>query len=160
VPADAAFDPRRDATSRLYEYRIWRDAAPSPFWRRFAWHLHGALDVTAMREAAAAVSGTHDFRAFRASDADPVRSTVRRVLESRLDEGERVLVYRIEANAFLKHMVRALVGTLVEIGRSKRSAGEMAELLRRGDRRDAGATAPALGLVLKAVRYDAPTSAP
>src|SRR5439155_898253 len=116
---DDAFDPRRDARSRVYEYRILNAPAPSPFWRRHAWHVPELLDARAMDEAAAELVGEHDFAAFRGADAEPVHSTVRRVLESRVD-GRPVLVYRIEATAFLKHMVRNIVGTLVEVGRGER----------------------------------------
>jgi tRNA pseudouridine38-40 synthase len=107
-----------------------------------------------MAAAAAALAGEHDFAAFAAVDAAPVRSTVRRVLESRLgvEEGG-LLVYRIEANAFLKHMVRNVVGTLVEVGRGERPADTMAALLAGRDRTRAGATAPPHGLTLVAVRY-------
>jgi tRNA pseudouridine38-40 synthase len=149
-----AFDPRRDARRRRYAYRIWRAPAPSPFWRRYSWHLRGPLDLGAMEAAATAVIGEHDFGAFRASDAEPVRSTVRRVYASRFEVSDPLLVYRIEANAFLKHMVRTLIGTFVEIGRGQRPAASMADLLAVGDRRQAGATAPAHGLVLERVLYD------
>src|SRR5678816_251061 len=104
------------------------------------------------------VVGSHDFRAFRASDADPVRSTVRQVLESRLETRGALLVYRIEANAFLKHMVRTLVGTLVEIGRGPRPAASMAALGDGAVRGAAGPTAPPHGLILKHVRYDEPST--
>jgi tRNA pseudouridine38-40 synthase len=158
-PVADAFDPRRDARRRCYAYRIWRAPAPSPFWRRYAWHLWGPLDVDAMQAGAAAVVGEHDFRALRARDAEPVRSTVRHVYESRFETRGALLVYRIEANAFLKHMVRTLMGTFVEIGRGQRSAASVPALLATGDRREAGATAPAHGLVLESVRYDEPSSA-
>src|SRR5690349_16737073 len=71
---DDAFDPRRHATSRLYVYRIWNGPAPSPFWRRFAWHVTRPLDVDAMATGAAALVGEHDFAAFRAADPDAPRS--------------------------------------------------------------------------------------
>lgn len=158
--ADDAFDPRRAAVRRCYEYRIWRAPAPSPFWRRYAWHVWGPLDMGAMDAAGRMVVGQHDFRAFRASDADPVRTTVRRVFESRFETRDALLVYRIEANAFLKHMVRTLVGTLVEIGRGQRAVESMAELLAGAPRGAAGPTAPPHGLVLKHVRYDEPATAP
>ena len=150
---DDAFDPRRHARSRVYEYRIWNVAAPSPFWRRHAWHVPSQLDVAAMDEAARVLEGEHDFASFRAADAEPVRSTVRRVLESSLRVDGRLLVYRVEATAFLKHMVRNVVGTLVEVGRGERVAGTFRELLAVRDRTRAGATAPAHGLVLVDVRY-------
>ena len=150
---DDAFDPRRHARSRVYEYRIWNVAAPSPFWRRHAWHVPSQLDVAAMDEAARVLEGEHDFASFRAADAEPVRSTVRRVLESSLRVDGRLLVYRVEATAFLKHMVRNVIGTLVEVGRGERVAGTFRELLAVRDRTRAGATAPAHGLVLVNVRY-------
>ncbi|TMA91157.1 MAG: tRNA pseudouridine(38-40) synthase TruA [Deltaproteobacteria bacterium] len=150
---DDAFDPRRHARSRVYEYRIWNVAAPSPFWRRHAWHVPSQLDLAAMDEAARVLEGEHDFASFRAADAEPVRSTVRRVLESSLRVDGRLLVYRVEATAFLKHMVRNVVGTLVEVGRGERVAGTFRELLAVRDRTRAGATAPAHGLVLVNVRY-------
>ena len=149
---DDAFDPRREARSRVYEYRVLNTPAPSPFWRRHAWHVPEPLDARAMDEAAAALVGEHDFAAFRGADAEPVRSTVRRVLESRVDAGP-LLVYRIEATAFLKHMVRNIAGTLVEVGRGERAPGAMRDLLAGRDRTRAGATAPAHGLMLVAIRY-------
>jgi tRNA pseudouridine38-40 synthase len=148
-----AFDPRRDARSRVYEYRILNAPAPSPFWRRFAWHVPRPLDVDAMDAAARHLEGEHDFAAFRAADAEPVRTTVRRVLESRLRREETLLVYRVEATAFLKHMVRNVIGTLVEIGLGERAPETMTALIAGRDRTRAGATAPPHGLVLVAVRY-------
>lgn len=151
---DDAFDPRRHARSRVYEYRILNASAPSPFWRRFAWHVPHRLDAAAMAAAARTFEGEHDFAAFRGADAEPVRSTVRRVLESRLAVGAHGLVtYRIEATAFLKHMVRNVVGTLVEVGQGTRAPDAMPALLAGRDRTRAGATAPPHGLVLVAVRY-------
>jgi tRNA pseudouridine38-40 synthase len=151
---DDAFDPRRHARSRVYEYRILATAAPSPFWRRWAWHVPRALDLAAMDAAARALVGEHDCAAFRGADAkDTPRSTVRRILESRLQAEPPLLTYRVEATAFLKHMVRNVVGTLVEVGLGERAAGCMAELLAGRDRTRAGATAPARGLTLVEVRY-------
>jgi tRNA pseudouridine38-40 synthase len=147
------FDPRRHARSRVYEYRILNAPAPSPFWRRWAWQVHAPLAADAMDAAARLLEGEHDFAAFRAADAEPVRSTVRRVLESRLRTDGALLVYRVEATAFLKHMVRNVVGTLVEVGRGERPAAALGEVLAGRDRTRAGATAPAHGLTLVAVRY-------
>ena len=150
---DDAFDPRRDARSRVYEYRILNAPAPSPFWRRFAWHVPRPLEVGAMDAAARRLEGEHDFAAFRAADAEPVRTTVRRVLESRLRRDGSLLVYRVEATAFLKHMVRNVIGTLVEIGLGDRGPETMTALIAGRDRTQAGATAPPHGLVLVAVHY-------
>jgi tRNA pseudouridine38-40 synthase len=147
------FDPRRHAKSRRYEYRILTSRTPSAFWRRYAWHHPVPLDAEAMAAAAATLVGEHDFAAFRAADADPVRSTVRRVFVSEITPEDDLLVYRIEATAFLKHMVRNIVGTLTEIGRGERPTSAMADVLAGGDRRLAGRTAPPHGLVLVAVRY-------
>ena len=97
--------------------------------------------------------GEHDFAAFRGAYAEPVRSTVRRVLESAVHAAPPLLVYRIEATAFLKLMVRNIVGTLVEVGRGERAADSLGALLAGRDRTSAGATAPAHGLMLVAVRY-------
>jgi tRNA pseudouridine38-40 synthase len=150
---DDAFDPRRDARSRVYEYRILNARAPSPFWRRYAWQVGLPLDVAAMDAAAASLLGEHDFAAFCAADSEPVRSTVRRVLESRVHSVPPLLVYRVEATAFLKHMVRNIVGTLVEIGLGQRPPDALADVLAGRDRTRAGATAPPHGLMLIAVRY-------
>jgi tRNA pseudouridine38-40 synthase len=149
---DDAFDPRRHARSRVYEYRILNAPAPSPFWRRHAWHVPEPLDLVAMGSAAQALVGEHDFAAFCGADSEPVNSTVRRVLESSVQPGP-VLVYRVEATAFLKHMVRNIVGTLVEVGRGERAADSLGGLIAGRDRTRAGATAPPHGLILVAVRY-------
>jgi len=150
---DDAFDPRRDATSRLYEYRLWTATAPSPFWRRWAWHHPQPLDAGAMAAAASALVGAHDCAAFCAADADPTRTTVRRIMSSEVVREGPLIRYRVEANAFLKHMVRNIVGTLVEIGRGERPGDALGTLLEGRDRTKAGATAPPHGLVLVAVRY-------
>ena len=147
------FDPRRHARSRAYEYRILNAPAPSPFWRRHAWHLPRVLDVDGMQAAAALLVGEHDFAAFRAADAEVVRSTVRRAFVSRVVREDEMLVYRIEATAFLKHMVRNIVGTLVEVGSGVRPANDMAAVIDSRDRGRAGPTAPPHGLCLVAVRY-------
>jgi tRNA pseudouridine38-40 synthase len=147
------FDPRRHARSRAYEYRILNAPAPSPFWRRHAWHVPRTLDVAAMETAAALLVGEHDFAAFRAADAEVLRSTVRRAFVSRIDREDELLVYRIEATAFLKHMVRNIVGTLVEVGSGVRPAGDLAAVIGSRDRGRAGPTAPPHGLCLVAVRY-------
>jgi tRNA pseudouridine38-40 synthase len=154
APVDDAFDPRRHARSRVYEYRILNAPAPSPFWQRWAWHVLAPLDVAAMDAAAQRLLGEHDLAAFRGADArETPRTTVRRVFESRVRPAPPLLVYRVEATAFLKHMVRNVVGTLVEVGAGVRPPDAMAELLAGRDRTRAGATAPPHGLTLVEVRY-------
>jgi tRNA pseudouridine38-40 synthase len=147
------FDPRRDARSRRYEYRIHNSPWPSPFTRRHAWHVHRPLDVAAMAEAAAALLGEHDFSSFQAADCD-AENPVRRVFHSACEKAGEEIVYRVEATAFLRHMVRNVVGTLVEVGTGERGRDDFRTLLATRDRTRAGATAPPHGLCLVRVSYD------
>ena len=147
-----SFDARRDGRSRLYEYRILNRSTPSPFHLNRAWHVHDPLDVQSMREAIRFLQGEHDFSAFQAAGCDAIHP-VRKIYRTSLDERNELLVYTIEATAFLRHMVRNIVGTLVEIGRKQRTPESFAELLRVRDRTKAGPTAPAHGLFLMAVKY-------
>jgi tRNA pseudouridine38-40 synthase len=145
------FDVRRAARGRRYVYRIWTRREPSPFWRRYAWHIPWALDLERMRAGAAALVGEHDFSSFRAAGCDAAHP-VRRVERSEVAQRGDLLVYEIEATAFLRHMVRNIVGTLVEVGSVRRSA-DLATLLAARDRTQAAATAPAHGLCLAEIRY-------
>lgn len=147
-----SFDPRRSARSRTYVYRIWNRAVPSPFWRRYAWHIGKPLDLAAMADAAACLLGEHDFTSFRAAGCD-APTTVRRVDVSALEWDGDLLSYRIEATAFLRHMVRNIVGTLVEVGQGRRTSTDVQTLLAARDRTGAGITAPAHGLCLVEVKY-------
>ncbi len=149
---EAGFDARRSAQGKIYRYRILNRRALSPLWRRYAWQIFQPLDLAAMRAAAQPLLGRHDFSAFRAANcqaAHPVREVRRLELRG---EGE-LLTLEIEATAFLKHMVRNIVGTLVEAGLGKRSPDSIAQLLASKDRTLAGATAPAHGLCLVKVFY-------
>lgn len=146
-----AFDVRRAARRRRYVYRLWIRREASPFWRRYAWHIPWALDAAAMQRAAAQVIGEHDFSSFRAAGCD-ARHPVRRVAQSTVTAAGELVVYEIEATAFLRHMVRNIVGTLVEIG-SGRRCENVAALLAARDRTQAAATAPPHGLCLAEIRY-------
>ncbi|MCS6914097.1 MAG: tRNA pseudouridine(38-40) synthase TruA [Myxococcales bacterium] len=149
------FDARHSASGKMYRYQVWNGRVRSPLRAATHWHVRQPLDRVAMRQAAAQLVGRHDFRAFRAADCER-RTTVRwvRRLEVLDVVGEpEALHIEVEATAFLKHMVRILVGTLVEVGRGRRSVAEVAELLRSGDRTRAGPTAPAHGLILCRVDY-------
>lgn len=147
------FDPRREASSRVYTYRIWNTGYQSPFWRRFAWHIPRVLDVAAMRAASAALLGEHDFGAFRAADCDAAHAR-RIVLASAVERRGAMIMYTVEANGFLRCMVRNIVGTLVEIGLGSRPVTDIEGLLAHGDRSAAGAAAPPHGLVLVRVAYE------
>lgn len=147
------FDPRRHAHSRVYEYRIWTQPWPSAFWHRYSWHIARSLDIRAMRRAATALSGKHDFSAFRAADCN-AETPVRNVIHSGVTEAENMIVYRVQASAFLKHMVRAIVGTLVQVGSGDLPADAMVGILASRDRGRAGPTAPARGLTLVSVSYE------
>lgn len=151
VVADG-FDPRRAARRRRYLYRVWNRKVPSPFWRPFAWHVAHPLVVEPMAAAAGMLLGEHDFTSFRAAGCDATHP-VRRVLRSDVSANGHLICYEIEATAFLRHMVRNIVGTLVEIGSGRRPSGEMETLLAARDRTLAGATAPAHGLCLVGVEY-------
>jgi tRNA pseudouridine38-40 synthase len=149
------FHPRFSATGKHYRYLVLTRAERSPRWRDRAWHHPEPLDVAAMREAAAALIGEHDFAAFRAAGCN-AKTTIRRLDDIAISEfpGEPLLAFEIRGNAFLRNMVRILVGTLVEVGEGRRPAAQMAEILANKDRTKAGITAPARGLELVSVRYD------
>jgi tRNA pseudouridine38-40 synthase len=149
----ASFHARFDATSKRYRYRIWNADVLSPFERAYVWHLPGPLDVAAMADAARSVEGRHDFAAFQAVGGAP-GPTERVVRLSQISGAEEGLVtYDVEGNGFLRHMVRAIVGTLVDVGRGRRGAGTMRDVLASRDRSQAGRTAPAQGLFLVRVGY-------
>jgi tRNA pseudouridine38-40 synthase len=146
------FDARRAARGKLYRYQIWNHLVRSPRAARTSWHCRAALDLAAMRAAAAYLVGEHDFAAFRAADCGR-RTTVR--LLRRIDLGRvgALVTCDVEGTAFLKHMVRILVGTLVGVGRRALSPDDVTRILAEGDRTRAGVTAPARGLTLVRVDY-------
>jgi tRNA pseudouridine38-40 synthase len=151
---EAPFDARRDARGKRYRYRIENLPTRWPLTRLQAWQVFRPLDVASMQAAAARLVGQHDFGAFRAADCEAAHA-VREL--RRLDvvpDGQGGIEVVAEATAFLKHMVRNLVGTLVEVGLGARTAGSMTELLARRDRKLAGRTAPPQGLVLDEVFYE------
>jgi tRNA pseudouridine38-40 synthase len=162
VPAD--FHARFSARAKTYRYLLRHAGVASPFERAYVWHLADALDIDAMRRAAAVLVGMHDFAAF-CSRGSRVSHTTRTLVRSEILERPMtlhaldsasvgdLLAYEVEGDGFLRHMVRAIVGTLVEIGRG-RPAGSMERLLAGADRAAAGPTAPAHGLYLVRVDYD------
>ena len=153
--AEPGFHARFSARAKAYEYRIVNAAFVSPFINRFAWHLPVPLDVDAMRGASTCLVGTHDFAAFQGTGA-VVSSTRRTIYTLEWESGDshrKPLVLRIDGSGFLRHMVRNIVGTLVEVGAGRWPVGRVAEVLESRDRRQAGTTAPALGLFLMRVIY-------
>ncbi|MFB3786854.1 MAG: tRNA pseudouridine(38-40) synthase TruA [bacterium] len=143
---------RRDALDREYRYTFFRQPAPSALFRDYTYWVRDELDVEAMRAAARFIVGKHDFSAFRSlqSDAEHAR---REIYELILQERPPFLHLRIRGTAFLRHQVRTIGGTLLEVGQGKLDADQIPEILQSKDRRRAGPTLPARGLTLVAVRY-------
>jgi tRNA pseudouridine38-40 synthase len=152
VDATPGFHARHHATGKSYRYRIATTPVLSPFDRRWVWHAPGTYDLDAMRRAAARLVGRHDFASFQARGAS-VRATVRTVERLEVREGPGELTVEIEGDGFLRHMVRAVVGTLVEVGGGLRPVDSIDAMVRARDRQAAGPTAPAQGLTLVSVRY-------
>ena len=152
---DEAFHARYAARSKVYEYRILNRPTPAALFRQYAWHIRYPLDIEAMKTAMLCLKGQHDFSAFKATGS-PRSHAVRTVIDVNLtgrDENGYV-VFSIEADGFLRHMVRNIVGTLVDAGLEKISPGAFEDVLISKDRRQAGITAPALGLFLREVKYE------
>ncbi len=163
------FDPRRHAKGKRYRYLVWNRPSRPALLRRRTWHVRQPLDLAAMRAAARTLVGEHDFSAFRASGCE-ARSTVRVVRRLEIlpwshpaapeaasggaaGDDPALLAFEVEGTAFLRFMVRNLVGTMFEVGLGRITAGEVAGILAEGDRRRAGRTAPPQGLVLLGVDY-------
>ena len=162
LPADIAihaisavadtFHPRYDARSRAYQYRIWNRPYPSAMQARYSWHIPYPLDQDAMNAAAALLIGHHNFASFQGADSVE-RTPWRTVMHSAVCRERDFLVYTVEARSFLRHMVRNIVGTLVDVGRGALSTDEFAAVFAARARSRAGLNAPPQGLFLVAVRY-------
>ncbi|NTU78286.1 MAG: tRNA pseudouridine(38-40) synthase TruA [Chloroflexales bacterium] len=150
------FHARHSAVRRDYRYLIDLGPASMPTLRHLALHVEGRVDTAAMAEALPQLEGTHDFAAFTVQSPDQ-KSTVRTVYVSRLSEmellGRRLIAIDLAANAFLQHMVRVIVGTVLLVGRGRMTGAELRRVLERRDRKAAGPTAAAHGLTLTSVRY-------
>ena len=150
---DETFHPRHSATGKHYRYTLLVRPDRSPLWRDRAWHLSDALDLDAMRAGASHLIGEHDFAAFRAAGCT-AKTTVRRIESIVISRDADLVRIDLHGNAFLRQMVRIIVGTLVEVGGGKRPPTQVAEIMASLDRTQAGITAPAHGLELVEVRYD------
>ncbi len=176
----STFHARHSSVAKTYEYRIFREADCPPFLARYVYACPWVLDVEKLKDCAQEFEGEHDFQSFAANDPDlserergratdepgaeaalkiaPL-STVRTIYtstwEPRQGEAGAMLVYRVRGNGFLHHMVRNLVGTMLDVGRGHLALDEIPEILAARDRSAAGPTAPARGLFLHSVEYDA-----
>ena len=146
------FHPRYDARSRTYQYRIWNRPHPSAIQARYSWHIPYPLDQGAMNAAAALLVGHHNFASFQGADSVE-RTPWRTVMHSAVCRERDFLVYTVEAQSFLRHMVRNIVGTLVDVGRGALSPDEFAAVFAAHDRSRAGLNAPPQGLFMVAIRY-------
>jgi tRNA pseudouridine38-40 synthase len=146
------WDPRRNAVERRYRYTLDLGRTPRVTTRRYAYHIHRKLDVSAMIAAAHYFVGRHDFGAFRSADCDADHA-VRTIRVSEFQSKGRYLHYHIHGHAFLRNMVRIIVGTLIEVGLGKRTVENVQWTLETRDRTVAGPTAPAKGLCLVRVLY-------
>lgn len=156
VPED--FHARYSAKSKTYEYRIWNHPVRSPLQNARAYHVPEKLDLGGMRCAVKFLRGRHDFRSFCASGSHAMqdgrrRGTIRTIKRFDMRRKGALIRFLIEADGFLYHMVRNIVGTLLEVGRQKLEADEVRGILLARDRRRAGPTAPASALTLISVRY-------
>jgi tRNA pseudouridine38-40 synthase len=158
----ADFHARFSARAKTYRYVIRHAPIVSPFEYPFVWHVPDRLDVGAMQAAAATLMGTHDFACFQ-STGTAIRNTTRTITRSEIlsdyrlpttDYQPGLLVYEVTANGFLHHMVRAIAGTLVDVGRRRRPPESLPALLEGRRRAEAGPTAPPQGLFLVSVTYD------
>ncbi|MGB3714711.1 MAG: tRNA pseudouridine(38-40) synthase TruA [Candidatus Promineifilaceae bacterium] len=146
------FHPRYDARRRIYEYNVYNNPVRSPHHRLHSWHIKRALDIDAMNNASQLILGLHDFSTF--GQPPQGMNTVREVINSQWRQIDDLIIFNIVANAFLKRMVRSLVGTLKAVGDGSWTVKEFEQAFLAKDRGRAGKTAPACGLFLMSVVYD------
>jgi len=152
VPVSDAFNARYSATQKTYCYRLWTGEVVSPFVYRYVHHYRAGLDIEQMKQAAAALIGTHDFTAFTVASSD-AEDHVRTLIGLDIERVANEVLITASADGFLRYMVRTIVGTLTEVGRGRRTAASVAATLESLDRANAGPSAPANGLTLVRVDY-------
>ena len=146
------FHSRLNAKGKQYSYRVWNSSVPNVFWRRFAHTVEQPLDVEAMKKAAGYLLGEHDFKSFTSTKKGK-KSTVRNIESIDIVQDGNMLTFTFKGNGFLYHMIRILVGTLIEVGLGDRSAESIPQTIAAKDREQAGALVPGKGLVLEQVFY-------
>jgi tRNA pseudouridine38-40 synthase len=149
----ADFDARFSAKGKQYRYFVWTGPAMNPLLRHVAWHVSLSLDIAAMRRAAAFFPGRHDFKSLAGTRSYDMSSTVRTLRRCDLKRHGPLLIFILEGDGFLYKMCRSIVGTLVQVGQGKIAPEAIQPMLEKKDRRAAGMTAPAHGLVLWKVFY-------
>jgi tRNA pseudouridine38-40 synthase len=153
IDAPPEFHARYSAKSKSYEYRILNRIDPDIFRRSYLWHIRQPLNIEAMKSCLVFIIGTHDFSAFKSAGSGNM-NPVRTMIQAEVEENENgLLVFTFEADGFLRHMVRNLAGTLVEVGGGKMSAEQFRAVLEQKDRGLAGIKSPPQGLFLKEVLY-------
>ena len=149
----ASFHARYDAKSKIYQYRILNRNMPAAIGRQYVWYIRRKLDKAAMRAAISHLIGEHDFKSFEGTGS-PRSHTTRNVMAAELIENKAgSLIFQIEADGFLRYMVRNIVGTLVDVGLGKITPTKFKDILESKDRSNASATAPPRGLFLMEVKY-------
>ena len=146
------FHSRLNAKGKRYSYRVWNGCIPNVFWRRYVHTVPEELDIQAMKEAAVHLLGEHDFKSFTSTKKGK-KSTVRRIDRIGIDKEGDMITFIYEGNGFLYHMVRILTGTLLEVGKGKRTPHSIPDLLLAKNRELAGELVPGKGLVLEEVYY-------
>jgi tRNA pseudouridine38-40 synthase len=147
------FHARFDATGKQYRYFVWNQHAMNPLLRGQAWLVHQKLDLAAMRTAARLLIGKHDFESFAGTRNYKMESTVRTLTRCDIKRRGQLLTFILEGDGFLYKMCRGIVGTLIQVGQAKFAAADIRQMIESKDRRVAGMTAPAHGLVLWKVFY-------
>ncbi len=146
------FHSRLNAKGKRYSYRVWNSSIPNVFWRRYAHTVEDKLDLETMKEAASYLLGEHDFKSFTSTKKGK-KSTVRRIDSIEIVKEGDMLIFIFTGNGFLYHMIRILVGTLLEVGRGVRDADSIQAVLESKNRENAGELVPGKGLVLEEVFY-------
>ena len=148
----SSFHAIKNARRKTYRYLLWNSPVRAPLLANRVWHVWESLNVKAMKSGARHLFGVHDFSAFRGANSD-TKTSVRKIEKISIRFSEKILKIEITGNGFLKYMVRNIVGTLVEVGKGKRTPEDIKKILASKDRRKAGAPAPACGLYLVKIDY-------